>query len=344
MSGNIRRSAETMQKLMDTSTQTLADLRQVIVNCSSPAVDRAGDIVVQAGISVANFMATGGTILWNHDPMRPIAYALECGVVGGKLRARAQFPKAGVSATADEVFGLIQERVINSASIGFSPEESEPVDPARPWDGRRFLKIELMEFSFVSVPCAPEAVIIARSTHSKSGRVLSGANAAHLAALQACHGKGEKCISQALDQIEKARAHYDSARRHGAAIAANARGDDDYDPDVDDADGGDPESDVELAYQAQVRRDQVENLERRRIVSDIQQRNAADIRAAEIRGLEHEHLPMTPETRRAALASLDRADVGELLPDIELRGGAYLTAWVRRQEVKRIRLQNGWGD
>ena len=241
-----KRNGERVRKLLDTAPQTLADKRQVLLNVSSEAVDRAGDIVVQAGIDTRDFMATGGTVLWQHDPMQPIARALECKIVNGKLRALVQFPPANVSRTADEVYGLILANVVNSASIGFKAVESEPVDPARPYAGRRFLRSELMEFSFVSIPCAPEATIIARSAFAKAGRVLSGSNAALLGALQERLDKGEKCSAKALDLIEKARLHHAMAQRHAAAIAASAS-DYDVDPDSDDANPDDPQSDVELS-------------------------------------------------------------------------------------------------
>ncbi len=245
----MKRNGERVRKLLDTAPQTLADKRQVLLNVSSEAVDRAGDIVVQAGIDTRDFMATGGTVLWQHDPMQPIARALECKIVNGKLRALVQFPPANVSRTADEVYELILANVINSASIGFKAVESEPVDPARPYAGRRFLRSELMEFSFVSIPCAPEATIIARSAFAKAGRVLSGSNAALLGALQDRLDKGEKCSAKALDLIEKARLHHAMAQRHAAAIAASAASASDYDvdPDSDDANADDPQSDVELS-------------------------------------------------------------------------------------------------
>lgn len=146
----------------------LASKRQVVVNCSAEDPDRAGDVVVQKGIDIGSFMDIGGTVLWQHDPNQPIAKAIEMGIVDGKMRALVQFPEPNVSAKADEIYGLIANGVVNAASIGFDPIEFEPLDPKKPFGPQRFLRIELMEFSFVSVPCAPQATIIARSAASKS--------------------------------------------------------------------------------------------------------------------------------------------------------------------------------
>jgi HK97 family phage prohead protease len=158
-------SADPVRKFVSAfaSVEGLADKRQVLVNCSAGGVDRQGDIVVQDGIDTANFMKTGGTVLWNHKSDTPIARALSIGVEAGQLRSLVQFPDAGVSAKADEIYGLVKAGVVSSTSIGFQGLEWEPMDPKEPWGGRKFLKCELMEFSFVSVPAMPDATVIARS-------------------------------------------------------------------------------------------------------------------------------------------------------------------------------------
>ena len=77
--------------------------RQVRVICSTADVDRAGDMVVQAGIELSAYRQNP-VVLWNHDPEQPIARAIEIGVVDGRLQALVQFPPEGVSAKADEVY------------------------------------------------------------------------------------------------------------------------------------------------------------------------------------------------------------------------------------------------
>ncbi len=95
-----------VHKFLAADSTVLADKRQVLTVCSTGGVDRIGDIVVQSGIDTKSFMRAGGTVLWGHDPDKPIAKALSIGVEGGSLRALVQFPPAGVSAKSDETYGI----------------------------------------------------------------------------------------------------------------------------------------------------------------------------------------------------------------------------------------------
>jgi HK97 family phage prohead protease len=163
------------RKFLAAETQTLADQRQVRVVCSTDQVDRAGEVIVQTGIDLGDYLANP-IVLWQHDPEQPIARALDIGIVAGKLQALVQFPDAGVSAKADEVYGLIKAGVVNATSIGFDPVECEPMDPSRPRGPQRYSKSGLMEFSFVSVPANPGASIIARAAGDKEPNWKCGAS------------------------------------------------------------------------------------------------------------------------------------------------------------------------
>jgi HK97 family phage prohead protease len=154
-----------------TEAETLADKRQVVVNVSAESPDRVGDIVVQDGIDYKNFMAIGGTVLWQHNQDHPIARCTEMSIVTGKLRAVVQFPETGISAKSDEIYGLIKAGIVNAASIGFDPLERTDIDPKNPWGAYRYEAVELMEFSFVSVPCQAEATVVERAL--RNGRTKS---------------------------------------------------------------------------------------------------------------------------------------------------------------------------
>ena len=158
---NVRKSL-----LSTISVQGLAEKRQVLVNCSGGGMDRQGDIVVQEGIDTKSFMKIGGTVLWQHDGDHPIAKAVSIGVEGGQLRSLVQFPDEGISAKADEIYGLVKAGIVNATSIGFQAKRWEPIDVKHPWDGRKFIECELMEFSFVSVPAMPDATVIGRSNNA----------------------------------------------------------------------------------------------------------------------------------------------------------------------------------
>jgi len=142
---------------------TLADKRQVKVVCSTGEIDRAGEIVDQAGIDVTAFRRNP-VCLWNHDANQPIASAVDIGVIGGTLHATCQFPETGISAKADEVYGLIRAGIVNAVSIGFKPLRTAPMDKADPKHGpKRYISCELMELSFTPVPCNSSALITGRS-------------------------------------------------------------------------------------------------------------------------------------------------------------------------------------
>lgn len=151
-----------LRKALGAAAEAVDGARQVVVTCSTDAIDRVGDIVVQAGINVANF-ARLKTVLWNHDQDRPIAKAIEVAIVEGQLRAIVEFPPEGISPKADEIYGLVKAGVINAVSIGFLPLTREPVDGKNLKNGARVTESELLELSFVSVPANPNAEIMERS-------------------------------------------------------------------------------------------------------------------------------------------------------------------------------------
>jgi HK97 family phage prohead protease len=137
--------------------------RQVEAILSSGAVDRAGDIVVQRGIDYSAFMRAGGPVLWQHDSDFPIARTLRMGIEAGCLTATVQFPPTGTSEQSDEAYRLIKADVVTGVSIGFLPRSWEFIDTPKPGSGVRFLEIELLEFSFVSVPANSQALIIGKA-------------------------------------------------------------------------------------------------------------------------------------------------------------------------------------
>lgn len=151
-----------IQKFFPTTAESIGE-RQARVICSTGGTDRAGDIVVQEGIDLSAYKMNP-IILWGHDTNQPIAKASEIGVVDGKLMATVEFPPVGTSAKADEICALVKAGVVSAVSIGFTPIETEPLDPSNPKKGpQRYVKSELGEFSFVSVPANKDALTVARS-------------------------------------------------------------------------------------------------------------------------------------------------------------------------------------
>lgn len=152
----------TVHKFVSAKPEAIGD-REARVICSTGDTDRAGDIVVQDGIDLSAYKANP-IVLWGHDTDQPIAKATDIGVVDGRLMATVEFPPIGTSAKADEICALVKAGVVSAVSIGFTPLETEPLDPANPKKGpQRYLKSELGEFSFVSVPANKDALTVARA-------------------------------------------------------------------------------------------------------------------------------------------------------------------------------------
>ncbi|WP_316172423.1 HK97 family phage prohead protease [Bradyrhizobium sp. SZCCHNRI2049] len=147
----------------------LAEKRQVVVVCSTSDVDRSGEIVVQNGIDLSAYLANP-VVLADHDPTRRVARAIEIGVVDGNLSATVQFPPAGEIPHADVLYNEVKNGLVNTVSIGFTPLETEPLDKANPKKGpQKYLKSELLEFSFVGIPANKAALIVARNAASAHG-------------------------------------------------------------------------------------------------------------------------------------------------------------------------------
>ena len=158
----------TIRKAFGTQTEALGD-RQVRVRISTGDVDRAGEVVVQAGLDIGPFVANP-VVLWQHDPAQVIGRASNVQLKGGIWEADVDFVPAGISAKADEICGLVKSGFINTVSIGFGPVETEPMNAAQPRGALRYLKSELFEFSFVSVPANRGATVTQRAHSAAAGR------------------------------------------------------------------------------------------------------------------------------------------------------------------------------
>lgn len=150
------------RKLLDSTSLTLADQRLVTVVCSTGDPDRMGDVIIQNGIDLTAYRKNP-VVLWGHSADVPIAKAIEINVKDGKLQATVQFPPEGDDEDSDWVYGKIKAGIVNATSVGFIPKDYEPLDPKSPWGGFKFLKSELLEFSFVSVPANAGCLIVGRS-------------------------------------------------------------------------------------------------------------------------------------------------------------------------------------
>lgn len=142
-----------------------ADARSVQFIISTGAVDRDGDTIDPGGWDLKSYQASGA-ILWAHDASQPpIAEPIAVWVEDNKLKAKCRFPEKEVYPFADTIYQLIKANVLRCTSVGFRPKAWVETDRVNDWGwpALDFKVQELLEFSIVSVPANPEAVVEAKS-------------------------------------------------------------------------------------------------------------------------------------------------------------------------------------
>src|SRR4051812_47860301 len=131
--------------------------RTVTAVISSAAPDRAGDVVVPAGLRNAEEFLLNPVVLWAHQrTMPPISTCVALDIQPTRVVAVTKFAE-GVP-LADDVFRLYEQGVLRGWSVGLLPFRAAP----RP--GRRGVRIDawdLLEYSAVPVPENPEALTLA---------------------------------------------------------------------------------------------------------------------------------------------------------------------------------------
>ena len=149
-----------LKRLLPATISTLSD-DEVEVVMSTGAIARDGHILVPQGAQLDNYRANP-VVLWQHDAKVPVARASDIRVAGNDITAKITFAPLGVSPDADKVRGLVKSGIVNAVSVGFDPIDGDPLDPRRPYAGKRYTEWELLECSFVSVPADTGAIVTAR--------------------------------------------------------------------------------------------------------------------------------------------------------------------------------------
>jgi phage head maturation protease len=129
--------------------------------------DRAGDIVVPAGLRNAAEYLKNPIVLWAHNrcTVPPIGTCLRLDVQPDRIVAETKFA-AGVS-FAEDLFRLYEQGVLRGWSIGFVPlrarllpePEGQALRAGRP--GLRVEEWDLLEYSAVPIPENPGALTVA---------------------------------------------------------------------------------------------------------------------------------------------------------------------------------------
>jgi HK97 family phage prohead protease len=140
--------------------------REIEFVASDETVDRYGDVVTASGWRLKEFRKNP-IFLFSHDYHAPIGTVPKVGVVGTRLMATVRLAAAGVSDTADQLWRLMEAKILRAVSVGFTVRSMDDVeamyDDEDQFTGYRFLKQELLELSLVAVPANPNALAVARS-------------------------------------------------------------------------------------------------------------------------------------------------------------------------------------
>jgi hypothetical protein len=145
------------------SSGTALGSRQVLAIVLSESQDRMGDSIIQSGIDHHNFIRGGGTVLWQHDYNYPVARTLRMNIVNGCLTS-ADAVSSGrhigairrMLSTDPRGNCQCNKRRVQTDKMGISGQN-------RPGSGVLFSRVELIEFSYVSCPANPDALVIGKS-------------------------------------------------------------------------------------------------------------------------------------------------------------------------------------
>ena len=160
-------SETTLRKEYLGPAQVLGE-RQIRFTISTGVVDRALDVVDQSGWDLAGYRRNPVVLLQHNSWDFPIGKCVDIGLEGGDLRATVEFVPAdmpsGIGELAETTLRMCKLGFMSATSVGFQPIDwdvtTDPARGAEDWlPGFDFRKQDLTEFSIVTVPCNPEAVI-----------------------------------------------------------------------------------------------------------------------------------------------------------------------------------------
>ncbi len=148
-----------MSHTMATSGRTLkVDPSRMIVRAviSTTNPDRAGDVIVPAGLRNADEYLRNPVVLWAHQrTLPPIGTCERLTIEPDRIVAETKFSES--SPFARDVFALYAEGVLRGWSIGFVPSRTVPGVAG----GNCFPEWDLLEYSAVPVPENPHALTLA---------------------------------------------------------------------------------------------------------------------------------------------------------------------------------------
>lgn len=133
-------------------------IRSVITTCEP---DRAGDVVIPAGLRNRDDFMMNPVVLWAHNRTQfpPIGACEWIDVQPRRVVAETRFAQ-GVP-FAEDIFHLYEQGVLRGWSIGFIPLKATRLPAPNGRSGLWVAEWDLMEYSAVPIPENPQALTMA---------------------------------------------------------------------------------------------------------------------------------------------------------------------------------------
>lgn len=133
---------------------------------TTSGVDRHNEVIVTEGIDTTNYIEKNPVVLYGHDYWGfPIGKTIKLKQQKNKITARFQLAIEEYD-FAKTIYNLVKGGYLNAVSIGGIVKEWSE-------DYRTILKMEMIEFSIVSIPANSDAMITARSFEEMAGKSMS---------------------------------------------------------------------------------------------------------------------------------------------------------------------------
>lgn len=153
--------SESTTPVFKAGVQSEADPYEFVL--SDETRDRQGDIIrVKAWEDLSQFKANP-VALFGHSHKDILGIWTHVRVEGTKLLGRLKLAEPGTSELIDTVRKLIDQRILKAVSVGFMPQEGQPIDKGDPYAGYEYTKAALHEVSVVAVPANSAALAVAKA-------------------------------------------------------------------------------------------------------------------------------------------------------------------------------------
>ncbi len=177
------------------------DARECDFVASTNAVDHYGDIVEQDWI--LDIYKQNPIALYAHDRWDlPIGQCTRCEVKSGQLECTIKFASAEANPKAEQVWKLVQEKVLRAVSVGFRSKNYrlEKRDDKEVWvlSGNT-----LLEISVVPIPANPDALAKSRAVATERAKALATTTTLTKAGAQAAPGERAMDLEKQLKAAEE---------------------------------------------------------------------------------------------------------------------------------------------